>query len=127
VAPAARAAAAGPTPSASRQAAVSARGIAARGCGFLDAIAHVVVVAARNRFVATQLHFEINHLVARIIELRLELRRQRRVAGARLRNVARGLVTDILETLDVRAGHGRLGAGRRSDAGRQDHCPEQSE
>ena len=48
---------------------------------FVDAVAQVGVLAARDRLVLAQLHLQVDRLVARVVELRLELRRERRVAA----------------------------------------------
>src|SRR2546429_694096 len=61
--------------------------------------------------------------VARVVELRLELRGQRLIARADLRDVARCVVDGVLETLDIGARHVRLRGGGTADAEteRQDH------
>ena len=76
-----------------RLAACTTRGVAAGAApDVVDAIAHVGVVAARDRLVLPQLDLQIDRLVARVVELRLELRRQspsRASAAARRRATRR--------------------------------------
>ena len=57
---------------------------ASTGAKTLDAIANISVLGAGERTFLAQLHFEINHFVAKVVELRLELIGAGGVACARL-------------------------------------------
>src|SRR5436190_903881 len=82
---------------------------------------------SRDRFVLPQLHPEIRRLIARIVELALELRGQRGVARSHLRHVARGIVDVVLEPLNISARHiGLSGHGPARAEERHQHEEQES-
>ena len=66
-----------------------------------DPVAELRVFLPRHRLVLSQLDLEIDRVVAGIVELALELRGERLIARARLREIARRVVDGVLQTLDL--------------------------
>ena len=70
----------------------------------VDPIAHIEVISARNGLVFLEFHLQVDRLVAEIVQLRLQLRRERGVVRLQRRDIAAGVVQTVLKALDVDIG-----------------------